>query len=136
MESAPLSLELERVERLLTRGPRPVPSAALRQRVLSGVRSELRSNRILPRWRFAAAFAASVLLALSLLLGVLQANVFAKQHESPPSLHEIAWRLQQLSPDLSREESLRQAVLRQIGADVGCQTPLGDIPSERECHDL
>jgi hypothetical protein len=134
MEHLQLSPELERLERLLVGGPRPEPSAALRRRVLGGVKSELRSERILPRWRFAAAFAATLLVGLSLSFGVLQATSFAlQQRELSPSVYEVARRLQQLSPGLSREESLRQAVLRQISAEVSCRTPLGEIPSEREC---
>jgi hypothetical protein len=139
MNHLQLPPELERVERFLTCGPRPEPSAALRRRVLSDVRSELRSERVLPRWRLAAAFAtlaATLLVAISLLLGVLQATSFAlQQRESSPSVYEVARRLQVLSPTLSREESLRQAALRQIGADGSCQTPLGDIPSEHHRHD-
>jgi hypothetical protein len=136
MEDFHLPPELEPLERLLACGPRPQPSAALRRRVLGNVRSELRRERILPRWRFAGAFAAILLLGLSLSVGVLQATVFARQHrESPPSVYEVARRLQELSPGLSRPESLRQAVLRHIGAEVNCQTPLGEIPSEHERHD-
>ena len=128
--------ELERLERHLACGPRLEPSAALRGRVLCGVRSKLRRERVLARWRFAAAIAATLLVGLSLLLGVLQATVFAlQQSESPPSVCEVARRLQRLSPGLSRTESLRQAVLRQIGADASGQTPPGEIPSEHECHE-
>ncbi len=128
--------ELERLERLLAHGPRPEPSTALRRRVLSEVRSELRSERVLPPWRFAAAFAATLLVGLSLSRGVLHTTGFAlQQAESPPSVYEIARRLQQLSPGLSRKESLRQAVLRQMGAETNDQTPLGDIPREPQSHD-
>lgn len=136
MQNLQLPPELKRLERFLTRGPRPVPSAALRQRVFSNVRSELRSKRISSRWRFGVALAASLLVWLGLSLGAMQATVFALQHhEVSPSVFEVARRLQQLSPNLSREESLRQAVLRNIGAEVNCTTPLGDIPSVQECHD-
>jgi hypothetical protein len=136
MENPELPRELERLQRVLACGPQPEPSAALRRRVLRGVRTGLRSQRVLPRWRFAAAFATTLLAGLGLSLGVLQATVFAiQQHELSPSVCEVAKRLQQLSPGLSEEESLRQASLRQIGVEANCQTPLGDIPSMRECHD-
>ena len=103
MEDSQFPPELERLERLLTCGPRPEPSAALRRRVLGGVQSELRSERIWPKWRFAAAFAATILVGLSLSLGVLQATGFAvQQRQSPRSVYEVARRLQQLSPGLSR----------------------------------
>ena len=130
MEDLQLPPELERVERLLACGPRPEPSAALRRRVLGGVRSELRSGPFYPRGGLPAAFAATLLVGLGLSLGVLQATGFAlQQRESPPSVYEVARRLQQLSPGLSREESLRQAAIRHIGAEVSRQTPLGEIPS-------
>ena len=136
MEHSQFPSEFDRLERLLTCGPRPEPSAALRRRVLLGVQSELRSERIWSKWRFAMAFAATILVGLSLSLGVLQATGFAVQpRELPCSVYDVARRLQQLSPGLSREESLRQAVLRQVGADVNSQTPLGDTPPEREAHD-
>jgi len=136
MENLPLPSELERLERLLAFGPLPEPSAALRRRVLGGVRWELRSPQDLPGRRFAVAFAAMLLVGLSLSLSALQATLFAMpQRAVSPSIDEVAWRLQQISPRLSREESLRQAVLRHIGAAGSCQTALGDILSEHECHD-
>jgi hypothetical protein len=136
MEELNLPPELERLERLLACGPRIEPRAALRRRVLGGVRSELRSERVLPKWRFAVAFAATLLVGISLSLHVLQATGSAlQQREVPLSVDEIAWRLQQLSPGLSRGESLRQAVLRHIGTEANCQTSLGDILSEQESHD-
>jgi hypothetical protein len=138
MEELHLPAELERLERLLANGPRPQPSAALRRRVIGRMRCELHSERVLPTWRVAAAFAATLLVGLSLWLGVLQATTVAmQQRDEPPSIEEIARRLRQLSPTLSRPESLRQAVLRQIGAEANCGTPLGDIPSipsEHESH--
>jgi hypothetical protein len=136
MAALQLPPELERLERLLAHGPRPEPSAALRRRVLGSVRAELRSECVLPKWRFAMAFAAILLVGLSLSLSVLQATGFALQQcTSHPSVYEVARRLQQLSPSLSHKESLRQAVLRHMGAEVNCQTPLGDIPCKQKSHD-
>ena len=132
VDNSPLPPELAPVERLLARGPRPEPSAALRRRVLSIVRYELHREPVSPRWRFAAAFAAAVFVGLGLSLGVLQTTSHALQPDpSPPSVYEIARRLQQLSPGLSREESLRQAALRHIGAEASGRTTLGELPSER-----
>jgi len=136
MEDLELPAELQRLQRLLACGPQPEPSAALRRRVLRGVRTGLCRQRVLPKWRFAAAFAATLLVGLSLSFGVLQATVSAmQQHERPPSVDEVAKRLQQLSPALSREESLRLAALRQISVQYGHETPLGEIPSGPEYHD-
>ena len=76
--------------------------------------------------RFAAAFAAIVLLAMGLSLGVRQATAAAwQQRESPISIATVARQLQTLSPGLSREQSLRLAASRHIGAEAGGQTPLG-----------
>jgi hypothetical protein len=123
MEDSPLPPELERMEWILTRGPRPVPSAALRRRVLGSIRSELHRERLRSKWRLAAAFAATLLLGLSLSLGAVQATSFAlQQPEAPPSVAEIARRLQQLSPQLSHEESLRQAMLRGISPETSWPT--------------
>src|SRR3974377_1607886 len=102
MEDQPLPYEMERVERLLSRDPRPVPSAAMRRRVLGGVQSQLRRDRMLPKFRFALAFVGRFFLAMNLLLGVLGSNSFALQPSEPnPSVSEVARRLQELSPGLS-----------------------------------
>jgi hypothetical protein len=136
MEDYPLLPELERFERLLSAGPQPEPSAALRRRVLRGVRSELRRDHNLSTWRFVASAAATLLVTVGLLLNVLQATGFARQQRvASPSVSEIARRLQELAPRLSREESLRQAALRHMGAEPGCRILLGDIFSEVEHHD-
>lgn len=133
MEDSQLPPELEGLQRFLACGPRPEPSAALRRRVLGRVQSELHRERTARNWQFAAAFAATLLVGLSLSLGVLHASSFAlHQRESPPSVFEVARRLQVLSPGLSREDSLRQATLRHIGAEVSGRTTLGDVPSERD----
>ena len=131
MEDLQLPPELERLEHLLMCGPCPEPSAALRRRILSSVGSELRSKQVLPRWRLAATFAAVLLVGLSLSFGILQATIFAMQPH--PTLCEVAKRLQRLSPGLSREESLRQAALRQIGVEAACPMLLGDIPATCDC---
>lgn len=132
MESFSLPPELEDLQRLLACGPRPEPSAALRQRVVGGMRIELHCEGTAGSWQYAAAFAATVLLGLSLSLGVLQTTSFALQQRLPaPSVEEVARRLQVLSPSLSREDSLRQAALRHIGAQLSGRTMLDDVSSER-----
>jgi hypothetical protein len=134
------SPELDPLERLLTRGPRPLPSAGLRQRVLDGIRSELRRNmfntirmelrrdRIRSKWRFAAAFSATILVCLGISLGVMRSTRHSpSQQAASPSIDDVAWRLQQISPGLSKKESLLQASLRQIGDDPKSSTTLCDI---------
>jgi hypothetical protein len=101
--------------------------------VLGSVRSELHRTAAWPKWRFSLAFAAVLLVGFGLSLSVLQATTLALQpNPSPPSVYEIARRLQELSPGLSRDESLRQATLRQIGAEVSGRVPFGEIPSQRD----
>jgi hypothetical protein len=127
MANALLPPDLERLEHLLANGPRPAPSAALRRRVLAGVQSELRRQLISLRWRFAAAFAAAVLAMLSFSLAAAQATSFVQQqHESTPSVREVAKQIQQRSPDISPEESIRRAMLMEIVGRVGCRPTLGN----------
>jgi hypothetical protein len=136
MEYELLPPELEHLERILAGGPRANPPAALEARVLGGVRSALRRRRIVRRWLSSAAFAATIFVAITLSPCVLQATGLAPQQSEPSvSIEEIARRLQQLAPRLTREDSLRQAALREIGADANCQTPLGDVTAEYQAHD-
>ena len=126
MENGRLPPELERLERNLLSGPQVEPSAALRQRVLRGVRAELYCDRILPRWRFAAA-AAAVFVWLSLSLTAARAIDAALAPGQPhQSVREVAKRVQQLSPELSPEESLREAMLFQSAAELGSRISLED----------
>jgi hypothetical protein len=131
VETFGLPPELEALEHVLACGPRPEPSAGLRRRVLGSLRSELHCEPTSRNWQFAATFAATVLLGLSLSLGVMQTTSLALQ-QSPPALSvdEVARRLQVLAPSLSREDSLRQAALRHIGAEASGPTTLGEVPSE------
>jgi hypothetical protein len=127
VELFPLPPELERLERVLMRDPRPQPSMAFRQRVLDGMRFELRRSRRVPRWQLAAACAATFLLSVSLSLAAAQATSFVLQPgQSAPPVREVAKRIQELLPDISPEESLRRATLIEIAAQVGCGTSLGD----------
>jgi hypothetical protein len=99
------------------------------------VRSELRRQYLVARCRFAAAFAATALVAMGLSLGAFQATASAwQERESPPSIALVASRLQQLSPGLSRKQSLRLAALRQMGSKANGQLPSGsDV--ERAIYD-
>jgi hypothetical protein len=136
MDELRLPYEVELLERQLERflscGPRPEPSVALRRRVLSDARSELRRGRFLPQWRFAATFAATVLVVLGLWLGMLQATSFAlPSYGGPLPVEEVARRLQVLSPNLSQEDSVLQAKYRQICAEAHHETPAGETTSEQ-----
>ena len=140
MDNSSWQPEPDPLERMLARDPRPLPSPELRGRVLEGVRAELRKNmlqvirmelrrqRIQSKWRFAAAFAATILVCLSVSLGVMHAaRRTLAQNEAPPSLDDVAWRLQQISPQLTKEESLLQAKWRQISVEGNEQATLGDL---------
>ena len=126
MEDFGISAELEQVERLLTRGRRPMPSAALRQRVLADVQRELHPRRFRPNRRFAAAFAATLLLGLW--LAAAHATCFALQQRSAVSpIRELAAQIQRLTPDIAPEEAVRRAMLVEIASRVGCRSPLSDL---------
>jgi hypothetical protein len=129
-----LPREMERVERFLTAGPRPEPSAALRWRVLSQVQYELREDRSRSQQRWAVAIAATLLIGVSVSMAAFLRSVAPlRKNEAPPTVDTVAWRLQQVSPNLSREEALRQALLRNV-TQAGCLVPFGDIPSNHERH--
>ena len=123
----------------MTRGPRSFPSQELRQRVLDGVRLELRRKmfdvirlelrreHIRSKWRFAAAFAATIMVCLSVSLGVMHATRHSLSQNQSPSIDVVAWRLQQISPGLSQEESVIQAKLRQVSAETSGPITFSDI---------
>jgi hypothetical protein len=119
--------ELQCIEGMLISAPRPEPSVVLRDRALRGMRRQFRRDTRWVRWRLAAAVAATVLVELTLSLAAVRATASVLPLRwSSPSVHEVARRVQELTPDISPEESLRRATLIQIGAVVGCRTQLGD----------
>jgi hypothetical protein len=72
---------------------------------------------------------------MGLSLGALQATASAwQQRESPRSIAMVASQLQQLSPGLSRKQSLRLAALRHIGAEANGQLSAGGTV-ERAIYD-
>jgi hypothetical protein len=147
MKEIQLPAELEQVEQLLLREPLAEPSAALRRRVLDdvraelrqsvleGLRAELRREQRRTRWRFAAAAAAVLLVGLGLLLSVLQSTSFAlQQHDFTPTLSDIAWQIQQISPQVSPKDSRQQAMLRQIGDEASSGTAVSKLLLELQFH--
>lgn len=138
-----LPADLERVERLLLCEPLAEPSAALRRRVLDDVRSELRQSvidglraelrreQVRSKWRLAVAICAMLLVALSFSLSILHATSFAmQQREFTPTLSNIAWQIQQISPQVSKKDSLHQAMLRQIGDEASSGTAVNRLLCE------
>jgi hypothetical protein len=66
MEDSQLAAELDRLERLLASAPRPEPSAALRERVISGALCQVHRQRVLLlAWASAATVAATVLISVA-----------------------------------------------------------------------
>jgi hypothetical protein len=148
MENVQLSPELERIERLLAVGPRPKPSAALRQRVLAdvheirwqcvldGLRQQLLREQTRSSWRFAAVCAATFLLALSLSLGVMHETGFTLHPpRSAPTVYDIARQIQQLSPAVTKEDAIRQAMLRHVGAQASGAAPNNAFFAEAKSND-
>ena len=148
MENSPLAPELERLERLLTFGPQPEPSAGLQQRVLGDVRAELHQQRLArlrselfreqrrSRRRFALACAATILAGLGFSFGVMHAGGFAlRPPASAPTVYDVARQLQQLAPAVSQRDLLAQATVRQIGAEASCGEILNNLFADTKSHD-
>lgn len=70
----PLPTGLQQLEQSLAQGVGPGPPEALRDRVMSDVRTELRRERSRRNWAFAAVVAASVALWMNLSLSATQAT--------------------------------------------------------------
>jgi hypothetical protein len=117
MENEQLPPELEQLERDLADRPRPDPPAELRQRVIGGVRAELQRNGARNGWTFAAAVATAALVWLNLSLSATLATDCGPQPDSlAPEVGKVAEQIQQLLPELSEREALRQAILLQAGS--------------------
>ena len=55
---------------------------------------------------------------------------------SAPTVYDVARQLQQLSPAVSREDSIRQAMLRHVGAEASCGDILNNaLFAETKSHD-
>jgi hypothetical protein len=127
--------DLKRLERLLAASPRPEPAAALRQRVLGGVQTELhrsvyvetRGDDFVPRWQFATAAAVIVFVWAGLSLTAAQVAYSALQPQGAnPAVAQIAKQIQQLSPDFLPEESFREARLLQLAGEVTSRPVFGE----------
>lgn len=117
MENEQLPPELEQLERDLADRPRLDPPAELRQRVIGGVRAELRRDGPRNGWAFAAAVAAVVLVWLNLSLSAtLATDCGPPPHTPAREVGKVAEQIQKLLPELSQREALRQAVLLQAGS--------------------
>jgi hypothetical protein len=124
----PLPSELRRIEQLLSARPSPRHSEKMKERFLSDAKAELRRQKTLARWAFAAAMAASVLVWLNLSLSAAQATDYGISLQSPQqSVEQLAGEIRQLLPDIAPREAVRQAVLLRAGADA---IPCAGFPAE------
>jgi hypothetical protein len=119
MEAWQLSAELQELERALAGRPLPEPSAHLRQKVLGDVRRRLPADRGKARWQFAVAVAAMVLLWLNLSLAATRTTDCGLRLGGLGQSIETACRqIEQLVPELSPEQSRRQAILLRAGSTL------------------
>ena len=117
MEEWQLSAELQELERALAGRPLPGPSAHLREKVLGDVRRRPPPDRGKTRWQFAVAVAATVLLWLNLSLAATRATDCGLRPGGPGQSIETARRqIEELLPELSPEQSRRQAILLRAGS--------------------
>jgi hypothetical protein len=127
MEAWQLSAELEELERALAARPLPGPSARLRQKVRGDVRRRALPERRRSRWRFAVTVAAAALFWLNLSLAATRVTDFGLRRNGPGESIEAACRqLKRLVPELSAEESRRQAILLRAGSTL---IPCPDLSS-------
>ena len=119
MENYHLPADLQQLERDLAGRPRPDPPAELRQRVIQGVRAELQGNGSGNRWTFAAGVAAAVVVWVNLSMSATLATDYGSRPTSPRlQVDKLAEQIQQLLPELSEHEALRQAGLMQAGSQL------------------
>ena len=117
MEEWQLSVELQELERALAGRPLPGPSAHLREKVLGDVRRRLPPDRELARWRFAVAVVATVLLWLNLSLAATRTTDCGLRLDGPgQSIETACLQIEQLVPELSPEQSRREAILLRAAA--------------------
>ena len=117
MEEWQLSAELQELERALAGRALPGPSAHLREKVLGDVRRRVSSERGKERWQFAVAVVATVLLWLNLSLAATRTTDCGLRLGGPGESIETACRqIEQLLPELSPQQSRRQAILLRAGS--------------------
>jgi hypothetical protein len=135
MDQQQLPPELQRLEQELADCPGPAPPAELRQRVMEGVRAELRGRSLRNGWPFAAAVAAAALLWMNLSLSATLATDYnTRPYTSAPPVKEVAEQIQKLLPELSEREALRQAIFLKAGShlDHYLSVPVGLGAQDRQ----
>jgi hypothetical protein len=119
MTNGQLPGDLQRLERRLAQRPREEPPAALHGRVIASVEAALRRQPSGGGWRMLAAAAAAVLIWLNLSLSATNATDGPlRPRGTREPVERIARQIEQLLPDLPREEARRHAVLYQSGCEL------------------
>jgi hypothetical protein len=107
-----LSPELAEVERRIAERTRPQPGVALRQRVLSALRTERVTGNSHFLWRIAAPLAAVVLLSLNLALSLANHRTDPTTKPLPEQDIEIAvGKMRHDHPQLSEREAYQLVLL-------------------------
>jgi hypothetical protein len=120
-DSWELPSELRQIEQDLIARSRSRAVEDLRPRILGDLRSRLRAERLRAHWQFALAVAVVVLVWLNLSISATQATDCGLRLHGPSGpIQTVADEIHRLVPDLSPEESRRQAVLLQAGSHLVC----------------
>jgi hypothetical protein len=126
-DNGDLPSELQQLERDLIEHSRRRTSDDLRPRILGDLRSRLRAEQLRSRWQFALAVALVVLVWMNLSISATQATDFGLRPATPPeNVETIAEQIRQLAPELSPEESRREAILMQCSSTLVCYPRLQD----------
>lgn len=130
--------ELREVESALAARSKPEADSTVRARILAGVRAELaiRERSIPPSlWRYAAAWAALVLLWLNLSISAVNWTEFRlspgeSQFDEQTALAQI----EGLVPDCTKAEARRQLLLLRASAQLICvpRLPRGGSDIDRD----
>ena len=138
METPQLPPELKRLERLVAERDRPEPSADLKERVLRSVEAELLQAELPPQpvagwWAFAAAAAASMVLAFNLSLSAARATSYdLRLAAGPQSLDASLRQIRELLPELSHREAIPYAVAIQANSTLArCPAVATSDPARR-----
>jgi hypothetical protein len=132
MDPAELPPDLAHLERRLAERPRQEPPADLRQRVLAALGRGC-GREATGFWRFVAAVAAAVVLAINLSMSAANDTDWRLGGDLAPKQTASADRIREVLPELSEREARRQAVLlraRSFLTLVPCQrtSPQRGVP--------
>ncbi len=122
-ENGRMPAELEPIEQLLSSDSRPTPSAKLRQRLLGGVRTELRRQRRRRRVRYTAAIAAVLLIGVGFTVSAAKDYIAAQKRQTQLPSNYIIAEPQVLSVGTLLQESLRRQIEAHSAVKAGNAPP-------------